>query len=261
MLVLKNNPYTWDKSAKNVKSSVLSVDLKSSGKKIAVEGLQEEIELVIKNPDNQPPPSTLKSFSKPSIDGSMRYHTTNVTGKDKAMHVTINPEDGKLLEVYVGRTTRPTIQNYSYMAIVPDLSKCPNNTVCPASFLVAVPANLTKEEGLYYVGIKQPEVRQEPVKSRTRRSCSESGRNKRSVVCVEFKDPPTTPAPTPQTLIPSYDPTTDVNYTISIAVKSCLYWSEMTQNWTNYGCRVSNLIHNLHKLIQNFENDGSSLIY
>lgn len=243
MLVFKTNPYTWDKSAKNVKSSILSVDLKASGKKLQVEGLHEEIELIIKTSDNQPPPSTIKSFSKPSVNGSMRYHSTNVTGKDRAMHITVKPEDGQQLAVYIGYKIRPTDQKYIHKTLVPDLSSCPNITyTCPESFIVGVPANLTTHEGLYYIGIRQPAEDSSPVKSRRRRSCSESGgsggRQKRSVVCVEFKDPPTTPPPTPQTIIPTYDPATDVNYTISIAVKACLYWSETNQTWTNYGCRV-----------------------
>jgi len=240
MLVLKNNPYTWDKSAKSIKSAVLSVDLKgSSGQKLQVEGLQEEIELII-NSDNQLPPMAVESFSKPSVNGSMRYHTTNVTGSGKNMQITVTPEDGKYLEVYIGYQIRPTIYKHIYTAKIPDLSKCPDSYVdCPERFIVSVPANLTTEEGQYFIGIKKPDSGNSEVKSRRRRSCSESGgRQKRSVVCVEFKDPPTTPPPTPQTIIPTYDPTTDVNYTISIALKACLYWSETNQTWTSYGCRV-----------------------
>lgn len=243
MLVLKNNPYTWDKSAKNVKSAVLSVDLKgSSGKRVQVEGLEEEVELII-NSDNQPPPMTVQSFSKPSVNGSMRYHTTNVTSSDKTMQITVKPEDGKYLEVYIGYTIRPTTQKHIYRKTVPDLSKCSDSSSdCPEQFIISVPANLTADEGQYFIGIKMPDTENSPVKSRRRRDCSDSGgRQKRSVVCVEFKDPPTTPPPTPQTIIPSYDPTSDVNYTISIAIKACLYWSEISHTWTNYGCRVRNI--------------------
>lgn len=57
-------------------------------------------------------------------------------------------------------------------------------------------------------------------------------------MCVEFKDPPTTPPPTPRVIIPEYDPSTDVNYTLSISMAACLYWSEAKEKWTSYGCRV-----------------------
>lgn len=243
MLILKNNPFKWDTSANNVKTSVLNIELKDDkGKKLNIEGLQKEVELLIKTPPGQEDGPALSTFCKPSVNGSMQYHTTNITGDDKVLHITLLPETRQRLEVYVGYKRRPTTVSYDFKTSVPDTSHCNKSSMenCTERYTIAVPGNMTKYPGLYYVGVKNPRRKDSEVKSRRRRSCTETGRQKRSVVCVEFKDPPTTPPPTPQTIYPSYDPTTDVNYTISVSVKSCLYWSEEKEKWTNYGCRVSN---------------------
>lgn len=243
MLVLKTNPFKWDKSANQVKTSVLNIELKDdAGKKLNIAGLQKEVELLIKTPPGQDEGPALSTFCKPSVNGSMQYHSTNITGDNKGIHITLLPESRQLLEVYVGYRRRPTTLNYDFKVSIPDISHCNKSSLenCTENYMIAVPANMTKYPGVYYIGVRNPGRIDSNVKSRRRRSCSETGRQKRSVVCVEFKDPPTTPPPTPKTLVPSYDPTTDVNYTISVSVKACLYWSEVKEKWTNYGCRVSN---------------------
>ena len=53
---------------------------------------------------------------------------------------------------------------------------------------------------------------------------------------VGVKDPP--PKGSLSTVIPKYDPNTDVNYTLTITQSSCLYWSENIEKWTTEGCRV-----------------------
>ena len=69
---------------------------------------------------------------------------------------------------------------------------------------------------------------------------STSGRKKRS--CIGVKDPPSTPSPTPQIIKPPHNSTVDVNYTMSVWINSCLYWSKEKQQWTNDGCKVIRVI-------------------
>jgi hypothetical protein len=64
--------------------------------------------------------------------------------------------------------------------------------------------------------------------------------------CVGVKDPPTTPAPTPLIIIPLYNSSTDVNYTMSVSVTGCLYWSEKKSKWTSEGCKVLAIIFVVH---------------
>ncbi|XP_031571405.1 polycystic kidney disease protein 1-like 2 isoform X3 [Actinia tenebrosa] len=245
ILILKNNPFKWDSSANQVSTPVLNIELKDdSGKKLKIEGLEKEVELLIKTPPGQSDGPTLSTFCKPSVNGSMLYHTTNITGNNKGIHIILMPETQQRLEVFVGYRRRPTAFNYDFKVSVPDTSHCNKSENCTENYMIAVPANMTKYPGVYYIGVRNPGRKDSNVKSRRRRSCSEAGRQKRSAVCVEFKDPPTTPPPTPQAVIPSYDPTTDINYTISVSVKSCLYWSEAKEKWTNYGCRVSSRVVN-----------------
>ena len=75
--------------------------------------------------------------------------------------------------------------------------------------------------------------------SRQKRSCFGNRRQKRS--CVQVKDsPPTPPQGKNVSLVPVYDPTISRNYTMRVALGSCVFWSEKLQMWTTEGCQVSN---------------------
>ena len=75
--------------------------------------------------------------------------------------------------------------------------------------------------------------------SRQKRSCFGNRRQKRS--CVQVKDPPPTPPQSKNvSVVPVYDPAISRNYTMRVALGSCVFWSEKLQMWTTEGCQVSN---------------------
>ena len=167
--------------------------------------------------------------------------------------VEVKPEEGKALEVYVNYKTRPTVEKYSFTAIIPNIEYCNDTETglnCSSeAYVVTVSSAITGHVGVHYVGIRYPEPENDDVSSegegqgevdtrRVRRGCkSHGGRQKRA--CIGVKDPPTTPPPTPKIIIPQYNESTDVNYTMSASVVSCLYWSEKKQTWTDDGCKVN----------------------
>ena len=244
----------WDKSADKVKSPVVSIDLKNErGELLNVFGLSEEIELNITS--NRPPgdENPTNAFVKPSINGSMQYHSIIISSAEMTLNLKIVPQKGTQLRVYVRHLTRPKVDDYDYVTGVPDFSSCkqrarkdetvprPEETdsllnCTKDPFLVSLSSNLTGFLGLHFVGILLPRLE---VKQRKRRECSDSTRQRRSELCMEFKDPPTTPPPTPEIIIPQFDPRTDANYSISVSMGTCVYWSESKEKWTSEGCRVS----------------------
>lgn len=259
MISLKQNPFSWDQSSKNVKSAVISIDLKSDkGKLLNVSGLSKEIELNIRTNRPQKYQTPLQAFAKPSINGSMQYHRVTISTQGMVMIVNMVPQNGTTMQIYVRHSKRPTVDSYDYVTEVPDFTSCKKsakNTRHTASdavmhdgylnctrdpHMVIIPNNVTGKIGMLYIGVRLSGS--DSVKhKRKRRSCSGSGRQKRSEICVEFKDPPTTPPPTPRISVPTYDPGTDVNYTLSDAMATCLYWSESQEKWTSEGCRVRSL--------------------
>lgn len=251
MLSFNKNPFTWDKSAETVKSSVVDFKLKASGgKTMNISGLQEPIELFIPiTPKaDEPEKSNLSEphlFLKPS-DGTsnIRFHRFSVSSSEVLVTITIKPEQGKTVSVFVNYKTKPTPQDFVYSTTIPNWSHCVNVTEdSPASrncsldpYTFTFSSLVSNRTGFHYLGIRYRSEKMEPV--RKRRSCSPSGKRRGKRSCVDVKDAPTTPAPTPIIVVPKFNLSTDVNYTMSISVSGCLYWSESKEKWTGEGCRV-----------------------
>ncbi|XP_048586750.1 uncharacterized protein LOC5520842 isoform X2 [Nematostella vectensis] len=256
MMAFKDNPFTWDPSAKNVKSSVVEFTLKTpDGKELEINGLSEPIELYIPQKQEQQKPKTDNDtepeeyFAKPSKGSkNIRSHQITIPSEDMAVTVVIKPQDGKSLEVYVNRLVKPTPQKYKLKKILPDFSSCleynetsgyTNCTSDPYTLMLSAVA--TGGTGLHFIGVRYFQPDAPPTistfETRVRRDCfSHNGRMKRG--CVGVKDPPTTPAPTPLIIIPKYNASTDVNYTMSVSMTGCLYWSNSKSKWTGEGCKV-----------------------
>ncbi|XP_068682590.1 polycystin-1-like protein 2 [Montipora foliosa] len=256
MLAFKDNPYTWDASSKGIKSSVIDFSLKAAnGSSLEVSGLSKPVELFIpQNEESGEKENTSMPvfFVKPS-DGSnnMRYHQAVIPSHSALVFFEVKPEQGKSLEVYVNYKTRPTVEQYVFSAITPNIDYC-NETEsglnCSSeAYVIVVSSAVTGHVGLHYIGIRYPGPEDDnssspgqtaqPEARRVKRGCEiHGGRQKRA--CVGVKDPPTTPPPTPKIIIPQYEASTDVNYTISATVTNCLYWSETRQVWTDDGCKV-----------------------
>ena len=112
-------------------------------------------------------------------------------------------------------------------------SACHNQTVGEPTCIIKdkLVSVVPSKPGFLYVGLL---FQNKTEHSRKRRSCFGHGRERRS--CVGVKDPP--PKGVTTTVVPQYDPNTDVNYTLAITQSSCLYWSEDKEKWTSEGCRV-----------------------
>ena len=229
------NPFTWDNSSKKIKSSVASLDLQSSnGEKINVSNLNNNIEIVI--PISSSPSNTSNKtehyFLKPNKMSFRSYYAeladVPVSIKIKAQRL------GIVIQLFLKFKARPTMEDFDRNFTVTSTCKNRtdyklNETSChlEESSLTVVPSEPTR----LYVGL----LFQVEDHSRTRRSCFGHRRERRS--CVGVKDPP--PKGVTKTVIPQYDPLTDVNYTFSITQSSCLYWSEDKEKWTSDGCKVN----------------------
>lgn len=245
------NPFTWDDSAKFVQSSVLDFTFKSrNGSILEVSGLNDPVELFIpikregEKGRNRPDE---KYFARPS-DGleNVRYHRINITSKDVLVYLEIKPESGKFFTVLVSPRLKPTPVNYQLQFRVPDFSSCSTlnehityrseNLNCSSDpYKVTLSYQITGKTGVHFIGIIYSGS--PALNIRIARSCGGLGkRQKRG--CIGVKDPPTTPPPTPKLVVPQYNESTDVNYTMSVNIASCLYWSDKKQAWTNSGCRV-----------------------
>ncbi|KAK2571916.1 Polycystin-2 [Acropora cervicornis] len=232
------NPFTWDATSASVKSHVLSLVLKDQdGKLLKVENSEKEVELKIKR-DPRPEPKAAKEsfFAKPSKNEKMQYHKIDLPhATGNALRLRVKPTGSNVFRVFVRHGQRPTVTEYDAERKVPDgrcsLSSLRNCDDAAYDFLLV--DSILGKPGSYYIGILYDNSEQERMRKRKRRSCFGKRRWKRS--CVEFKE---LPKPENITLIPVYDPKTDVNYSMNVEEEECLFWNRKAERWQSNGCKV-----------------------
>ena len=246
MTAVTFNPYTWDNSSKAIQSSVISLELQSGKAKINVSDLEDDIVMVI--PISNPQKNITNtsevpehSFLKP---GKLSFRSYHAELADVPVSVEMSVTEECTIELFVKFGSRPSVDNSDLNFNITFKSTCENQThgqrnetscVLEASIVKVVPS----KTGTMYVGILYLGAKDTTEHSRKRRSCFGHGRQRRS--CVGFKDPP--PKGVTKTVVPQYDPSTDLNYTMTITQSSCLYWSKDKDKWTSDGCKVTNLRH------------------
>jgi len=242
-----NNPYTWNEqspsSSTPVFSGVLDITLKRDGNKMEIGNLSEPISLSLpcdKGQQDRPPNTNTHFFIKPSNgSNNFRYHPFIINTEHSNVQFKIVPEDGKFLQVFIQARRRPTETNHTYTQKIPDITSCHNSSKnCSSKYIFTITSKITGAIGLHYLGVRYiKHTDHELIHVRKRRDCtSHNGRQKRS--CVGVKDPPTTPPPTPVTIVPTYNASTDANYTLTSEVSFCGYWDEQEERWSSEGCKV-----------------------
>ena len=242
MIAVSFNPYTWDNSSKAIQSNVVGLELKNDKAKINVSNLDEDIVIVV--PISSPPKNGTNtsdvpehSFLKPNKMVTRMY---NAELADVPVSIKLDIVVAVVVEVFVKFGSKPTIDNFDHNFTVTFKSTCENKTDGEKNKTSCLPDEksmtvVPPKPGLLYVGIFFLGAKNYTEHSRVRRSCFGHGRQRRS--CVGFKDPP--PKGVTKTVIPQYDPSTDVNYSMIITQSSCLYWSEDKEKWTSHGCKAT----------------------
>ena len=187
-------------------------------------------------------------FLKPYNDSSaIRYHKITFKNNFETALVEIRPQRDTFVDVFVSAGVKPKADHNTFRTRIPDVSSCSNvksgigfSNCTSNPYMFSLSSNVTGNARDHFIGIRLAKDKNKRKKhNRVLRSCMHShGRQKRS--CVDVKDPPTTPTPT-ERIIPQYDNLTDINYTMSVKMGACLYWSENIQDWTNEGCQVGHL--------------------
>ena len=232
------NPYRWNESHQQIKSEILSLEFSDTkGTVLRVGG--NNIDIDIKIPLNSGKSSSNNFFIRPLM---MRYHTIELTDASDSMILEVKPTNLSLMMVvYVEKGERPTVNSYSYTAIVPDYSSC--NWInesgqfvakCSRSPFEILSTADFNQTGLYYVGVLYIE-RGQLNSTRVRRSCFGRRRRKKRD-CVEPKPPPVKGIEYNRTL--TYNPSTDQNYSVKVRRYSCYYFSLTQDQWTKDGCKV-----------------------
>ena len=246
MLSIPFNPFTWDDTRKRVASDVLALDLKDDARKlIKVSDLSKDIVIVTPLKPDQISLQSPQYFTQNDI---LRFHQIDVEYENTLIMLEITPQDPSVsLFVYMRYGQRPTTQVHDLNATVSKKKTCiwtANEQVgggkpkCSSNGFSPVPIEtVAGQPGRYFLGVQSYNTSLSSLR-RQKRSCFRNKRQKRS--CVEVKDPPPTPPKsTNVTVVPVYDPVTAKNYTLWVALGSCVYWSEELEKWTTDGCRVS----------------------
>ena len=245
MLSIPFNPYSWDSTKQRVNSDVLALDLKDDTRKlIKLSNLSNNVIVII--------PLKLQTVSFKNgqyftQNDNLRFHEIDVEFENTLIKMEITPTEANTnLLVYLRYGQRPTTQVHDLNATISKSEKCvwtpgahdrkDGRTKC--SRVTSPIETLAKRPGKYFLGV-QGYTRSEPNShKREKRSCFGNRRQKRS--CVEVKDPPPTPPQSKNiTVVPVYNSKSDHNYTVRVALGSCVFWSEEREKWIKEGCRVS----------------------
>lgn len=236
------NYFAWDSSANLVTSHILQIKLRGQpGDVIPVHNLSSNIQLEIQFKEESPQNESLfaeRLFLKP---GKMQFHKVDVIEEGTSFLLTLVINE--TVNVFVKHGTKPSVKDHERNFSIPDLSSCTkvtgkeeyNCSRNPQQLFLST--NVLKKLGVYYLGVLLPEETPSSNHShRTRRSCFSGIRKKRS--CVEAKDPPPPIGEYATSPLPSYDPLSDVNYTITAEELSCRFWSDDEQKWVTDGCKA-----------------------
>ena len=247
MLSFSFNPYTWDATKERVGSDVVTLLLKNNDSElIKVSNLTEGI-VIVTPLKLQKISASEKSWYFTKND-DLRFHEINVKYENTLLMLEIKPQDPTVhLFVYMRFSQRPTTQNYDFNATISYDKKCvwmisahnksEEQTVCSLNPHAPIQV-LAERPGKYFLGLKNYNATVNLSHKREKRSCLGGKRRKRS--CVGVKDPPPTPPQTEKvSVIPVYDSKTDQNFTLKVALASCVYSSEKFDKWISSGCRVS----------------------
>ena len=239
-MIFDINPYAYYPSSELIESSVCSLELIPEGKStLNVANLIEDIVItipIISNSSDQD--TTSDTFLQP-----YKMTIRSFYAEKEGVPVTFTIEqqrDAAVIEVFVRFGSKPSPSKFDRNYTIFLNPSCPytserNDDNCqPEAFNVTI---LPTEERLVYFGLLYLGEKNYIDHERRKRSCLRGSREKRS--CVGFKDPP--PKGYNKTVVPQYDPMTDVNYKMRISQSNCLYWSVNQERWTSEGCKVMKL--------------------
>ena len=237
---------------------MLDVSIKTNGSNVQFSQLEEPFELFIPLKHQKKQGTDNNFFVKWSNSfENIRYHKIDIPSDGAVAIIDIVPARNNFLDVFISAGFRPSPENYTYSTYVPNYSNCrkgassTDSQMCSSisPYRLLVSSSLTGASGEHSIGIllhknsssglrrNDTSTKGDVHRRHSRSICnSRSGRKKRS--CIGVKDPPNTPQPTPEIIKPPYNSTVDVNYTMSVWISSCLYWSKPKQKWTNDGCKV-----------------------
>lgn len=233
------NPFTWDNTSRHVHSAVLTLELKGD-KRNSIDVSKLSSDVWIKIPLNSATRDQ-KNQNFFTSNHTSRFHEINVDYENTLLQLEITPVNATVtLVIFVKFGRRPTIEEHDLNGTVSNNESCvwrrahQSNgweRVCFSTREAPI-AMFAQKPGKYYV-----EVRSQNSLIRPKQGQEESHFAQRS--CVEVKSPPHAPFLGEKEIdFPTYDPRTDHNYTMRVALGSCVYWSDESDKWTTKGCKV-----------------------
>ena len=179
--------------------------------------------------------------------GEMRYHSIYVPSNKVTVTVQIKPLSNLTLSVYIRKGWRPTRKQYDLHFALPNFAfvtlpnagfKENNNFSTRDPYEFDILPNDTASIGQHFIGI---EINADSSNMTTTSVMENGGKNEMNSdvnndVCVTEKPPPiSTP---PQDTSRQFNPKTDVNYSIYVTMRSCVFWDPLNDEWSARGCQV-----------------------
>ena len=214
MFSTPENVFTWDPSASEINSPVVSLGFSNGGKTLKVSGLEKPVEFFVPRKDPLPNPGT---FNINLTKLEWNFHRLVIDSEETSVTIEVQPLNcTHRFELYIKHKTKPKVDDFDLRKtigaelgqVIDDGVPLSKDSICFKNYrdYSVFLSNRELPLGTYQIGVRYDSASLQELNEYEKRSCNNS---------------------------------VLVSYLLRIYKSKCLYWNEEEDRWKGDGCYVS----------------------